>query len=149
VSTDSGKSVALHWATWIVRCALAALFLYAGVSKWGDPAAFAVEIDHYELLPAFAPYLAVALPAIEIVLGLSLLVLPRMWRRSAALACAGLMLAFTGAAVYALRRGLNIDCGCFGSGSGPITWLTLVRDAALLGACAFLAWEPVSLFRRR
>lgn len=135
---------ALFWVTWIARVVVAGLFLYAGLSKLGDPTAFAIEIDHYELLPALAPYLAVSLPVIEIVLGLALLALPPVWRRSAALACAGLMLAFTYAAGSALARGLNIDCGCFGGGSGPITWLTLVRDGALLGACVLLVWDPAA-----
>ena len=128
--------------TWGARLLLAALFVYAGALKLGDPTAFAIEIDHYELLPSFAPYLAVGLPAVELVLGLALLLAPRPWRRSAALACGALMLAFTFAAASAVARGLNIDCGCFGNGSGPVTWLTLLRDAALLCACAWLVWDP-------
>ncbi len=124
------------------RLLIAAIFIYAGASKLQDPAAFATEIDHYELWPELAPYMAVSLPAIEIVLGLSLLVSPRAWRRAAALVCAGLMAAFTFAASAALARGLDIDCGCFGSGSGPITWLTLVRDGALFSACVLLVWDP-------
>lgn len=128
--------------TWCARLVVASLFLYAGATKLQDPAAFAQEIDHYELLPWLAPYLAVTLPTIELVLGLGLAVGPAPWFRAAALACAGLMAVFTFAAGSALYRDLNIDCGCFGSGSGPITWLTIVRDVALLSAALFAAWAP-------
>lgn len=124
------------------RLALAGTFLFAAASKLGDPTAFAVEIGHYELLPELAPYIAIALPMIEVVVGLTLLLAPSLWRRSAALVCAVLMAAFTFAASAALIRGLNIDCGCFGGGSGPITWLTLVRDGVLLALCAWLIREP-------
>lgn len=149
MTTGSSVRSTLTWLTLLARVLIAALFLFAGASKLGDPSAFAIEIDHYELLPALAPYLAVSLPAIEIVLGLALLAAPAAWRRSAALACAGLMVAFTYAAWAALSRGLDIDCGCFGSGSGPITWLTLVRDGALLAACAFVVWDPSASLRPR
>lgn len=128
--------------SWVARVVIAGLFLYAGVTKLQDPAAFAQEIDHYELLPWLAPYLAVSLPAVELVLGLALLLGPDPWYRAAALACGGFMAVFTFAASYALYRDLNIDCGCFGSGSGPITWLTIVRDVALFVGALLVAFAP-------
>ena len=134
---------ALPAITWLARSVVAGLFIYAGATKLQDPGAFAVEIDHYELWPELAPYMAVSLPMLEILLGVALWVLPRVWRRSAALVCFVLMTAFTFAASAAVARGLDIDCGCFGSGSGPITWLTLLRDVALLAACAMLVWDPL------
>jgi len=128
--------------SWFARILVAGLFLYAGATKLRDPALFAQEIDNYELLPWLAPYLAVSLPAVELVLGLVLLIGPHPWYRAAGLACGGLMIAFTFAAGFAVFRGLNIDCGCFGGGSGSITWLTLVRDVALVAACALVAFVP-------
>jgi putative oxidoreductase len=127
------------------RMLMGGLFVFAGAIKLRDPSAFAVEIDHYELWPELAPYLAVTLPVIEIVLGLALWGLPRPWRQAAALGCGLLMSAFTFAAASALARGLDVNCGCFGSGSGPITWLTLVRDGLLLGACVLLVWDPLAV----
>ncbi len=124
------------------RLAIAGIFLFAGASKLRDPTGFAVEIGYYELLPGLAPYVAIVLPMIEVVAGLTLLLAPRLWRRAAAVVCAVLMAAFTFAASAALVRGLNIDCGCFGGGSGPITWLTLVRDGVLLALCGWLIWDP-------
>lgn len=125
-----------------VRVTLAGLFLYAGVIKWLDPSAFALEIARYELFPELAGYAAASLPAIELVLGLGMLALPSTWRRSAALAALALLVVFTFAASSAIARGLDIECGCFGAGSSPITWLTLLRDLALVAASALLVLEP-------
>lgn len=121
-----------------LRSCLAAVFLWAAVTKLRDPTEFAIEIGHYDLFPELAPYLAASLPAAELVLGASLLAFPSVWRRAAALGCLLLMVMFTGAATSAYARGLDIDCGCFGKGTGPITWLTLARDAALIAACVLV-----------
>ncbi len=131
----AARAVALSWAA---RVSLAGVFIYAGVQKLLDPAGFALEISRYELLPEASAYVAAALPGVEVVLGASVLALPALWRRAAALGLLALMLAFTGAALTAIARDLNIDCGCFGEGGGPITWLTIVRDVALVAVCGFL-----------
>jgi putative oxidoreductase len=141
VAETASPTSSTHWTSWLwlaLRLALAGLFVFAGVNKVADPNAFAIEIDHYQLVPWLAPYLAAGLPALEITLGVALVVLPAPWRRAAALGCLALMLAFTFAAASALARKLDIDCGCFGKGSGPITWLTMVRDAALIAVCSVL-----------
>jgi putative oxidoreductase len=123
---------------WAIRLGLGALFVYAGLMKLRDPGEFAIEIANYRLLPGLAPYGAVMLPTVEIVAGLGAIVLPRTWRRAAALVIAGLMLMFTVAVSVALARGINIDCGCFGGDSSPITALTLLRDLAMLGGASAL-----------
>ena len=125
---------------WMLRLGLGALFLVAGALKWRDPAGFAQEIANYHLLPALAPYLAVVLPAIEITAGLALLAAPLSWRRAAAAALVLVTAAFTVAVVSAVARGLDISCGCFGGGSGRVTWLTVLRNLALLGGAGWLAW---------
>lgn len=128
---------------WLLRLALGALFVYAGVVKLRDPTAFAVEVTNYHFLPALAPYLAVMLPPAEIVVGAGLLVLPSAWRRSAALGVALLCAMFTVAVTQAVARHINVDCGCFGGASGPVTALTVARDLALtIAALAVYALSP-------
>jgi hypothetical protein len=56
--------------------------------------------------------------------------------RAGALAAAALLAVFTVAVGSAVVRGINITCGCFGAGSGPVTWMTVIRDVALLAASA-------------
>jgi hypothetical protein len=58
--------------------------------------------------------------------------------RAGALATSALMAIFTVAVTSVVLRGINISCGCFGAGSGPVTLLTVLRDVALLAACAGL-----------
>jgi putative oxidoreductase len=124
----------------LLRLGLGALFLLAGALKWRDPAGFAQEIANYHLFPGLAPYLAVVLPAVEITAGLALLAAPLSWRRAAAAALVLVTATFTVAVVSAVVRGLDISCGCFGAGSGRVTWLTVVRNLTLLGAAGWLAW---------
>ncbi len=120
------------------RLVVGALFVVAGVLKLGDPTAFATEIANYRFFAELAPWLAVTLPPTEIVVGAALIVAPRTWRRAAALAAAGLLVMFTVAIAHVVRAGINVDCGCFGGNSGPVTAWTAVRDLALLAATAIV-----------
>jgi uncharacterized membrane protein YphA (DoxX/SURF4 family) len=125
----------------LLRLLLGGLLIVAGALKLRAPGAFATEIANYQLLPAVAPYLAAILPVVELVVGAALLVAPRAWRRAAALAALALFAQFTVAVAAAYFRHINIDCGCFGTGGGPINALTLVRNVALMsaaGAVVFL-----------
>ena len=113
--------------------AVAAIFVFAGATKLGDPARFAVEIGNYRLVPPLvAGLLAVYLPWLEIALGLGLCA-PR-WRPAARLLAAGLLLAFCAALVAALVRGLDIRCGCFGGadGGGMSAGWALARNGVLI-----------------
>jgi putative oxidoreductase len=121
---------------WALRLALGGLFLYAGVVKLGTPAEFATEIANYHLGSALAPLMAVTMPTVEIVLGVALIAGTRPWVRAAALGSAGLLAVFTVAVSTVVARGINVDCGCFGGKSGPVTMLTVLRDLGLF-AMAF------------
>jgi uncharacterized membrane protein YphA (DoxX/SURF4 family) len=123
----------------VLRFGLGGLLAVAGALKLRAPLAFATEIANYQLLPAVAPYVAAVLPVVELVIGVALVVAPRAWRRAAALAAVALLSAFTVAVASAYFRRINIDCGCFGTGGGPITALTLVRNALLLLVAGSLA----------
>jgi uncharacterized membrane protein YphA (DoxX/SURF4 family) len=130
-------------AAWLtLRLILGGLFIVAGLAKLRDPAAFATEVANYHLFSEAAPLLAATLPAVELVAGLALISGPSRWRRSAALLLSGLMVVFTAALTLVVVRGINISCGCFGGDTGPITWLTVARDFALLGVALALLFEP-------
>lgn len=131
---------------WALRLGLGGLFVYAGVMKLSDPTGFAVEISNYRLLPEMAPWAAMAMPGVEVAVGALMMAGTRPWLRAASLACIGMMIVFTIAVTQVVARGINIDCGCFGGNSGPVTWVTIVRDLVLLGAAAgvFLMSGPRS-----
>ena len=125
------------WKTalfWALRLGLGGLLLWAGVAKIGDPGAFAAEIGNYHLLPALAPTMAVTLPAVEIVLGLALVAGTRPWVRAAALGATLVLGVFTVAVISVVARGIDIECGCFGTGSSRVTMITVLRDVVLVAA---------------
>jgi putative oxidoreductase len=122
----------------VLRLGLAAVLLIAGALKLRDPAAFATEIANYRLAPALAPHVAATLPAVEVVLAVALAALPLVWRRAAALAATALLATFAAAVASAYLRGIDVACGCFGTGGDPIGGLTLARNVALLSAAVAL-----------
>ncbi|MDC3962483.1 MauE/DoxX family redox-associated membrane protein [Polyangium jinanense] len=137
---------------WLLRLGLGGMFLAAGALKFYDPTSFALEIHNYQLLPDLAPLLAATLPTVEIVLGLALLAAPRPWMRASAFASTLVLGVFTVAVASVVARGVNITCGCFGEGSGPVTMLTVLRDVVLVAAGVLLFWlakEPPRPARAR
>jgi len=65
----------LDYFAWMVILALAALFIYAGAAKLGDPLEFADPIAAFAILPAaLVNLLALALPMFELGCGPLLLV---------------------------------------------------------------------------
>lgn len=133
----------------VVRVGLGALLLYAAATKVPDVAAFAESVANYRLLPAaLVPAVAAAVLGVELVAG-ALLVAGR-YTRAAALVASVLLAVFTAGLAQALLRGIDLRCGCFG-GEEPATWLTVLRDVAMLAAAlAVLVGAPrAGLGRRR
>jgi putative oxidoreductase len=119
------------------RSLLAAVFVYAGVSKALDPAQFAEAIDRYRILPwPLAAGLGLYLPWLEIVAGVA--VFSKRLRPGALGILAGLGWVFVVAIASALVRGLDITCGCFGTGEGTSLTFSLVRSLTLAGLGTFL-----------
>jgi putative oxidoreductase len=115
-----------------LRVGLGALLLYAAATKIPDVAAFAESVANYRLLPpALVPGVAAAVIGVELVAG-ALLVVGR-YTRAAALVASVLLAVFTAGLAQALLRGIDLRCGCFG-GEEPATWLTVLRDVAMLAA---------------
>ena len=123
------------------RMVLAAVFIYAGVAKALDPAAFADSIDGYRLLPdPVGAALALYLPWLEIAGGLAVL-----WPRArlGALSLLFLLCLVFGIAIAsAWVRDLNIGCGCFGGGAIGAAALrgSLLRSIALALLAGALLW---------
>lgn len=126
---------------WFLRIGLAGLLLYAGLAKLHEPLVFAREIANYQLLPQLAPHVAATLPVLELVAALAMLLPGPRWRPAGALLAFGLMATFLVAVTSVVLRGVDIDCGCFGSGSGAVTWLTVVRNLGLSLAALYLVFE--------
>lgn len=136
----------------LCRLILGAVFAYAGVSKILDPGALAASIRSYGLgLPEwFVTISAHGLPYLEVLLGLYLIA--GLFSRASAWATNLLMVVFIVALVQGALRGLEIECGCFGSAtssSGGVwgsLWLVFVRDLGLLGLGLWIAWAGAGKF---
>ena len=118
----------------LLRVALGAVFLYAGVVKIVDPVAFAGSVAAYQVFPYAGNYLiAATVPWIEVACGILLVT---GWRpRSAAALVALLNVAFIVILFSTVIRGLDIDCGCFRQGGEKTTaWTAIFRDVMLLVA---------------
>lgn len=127
---------------WIGRLVLAAVFIYAGYAKLFRPdmsphpsipiarSLFALQIDSYQMLPAWAVlFVAKWLPIVEIAIGLLLLIGfgLRIWAVVVTLIIGG----FFAVVLRAYLLHLDINCGCFAKPE-PLTGWTVVRDGALL-----------------
>jgi len=121
----------------ILRIALGVIFVYAAWIKLREPwAMFAIAIDSYQILPAWAVELvARALPWFELLLGG--LLIAGVWRRVSGAAASLLLAVFFSLMVRAMAKGMQIDCGCFGPGE-RLSWMTLLRDGALLARSLFV-----------
>ena len=128
----------------VLRLAIAGVFVYAAVPKLMDPAAFAVDIDNYHVLPdALVGPMAVALPMIELVVAAALV--SGVHASGAALVAMGMLLVFAIAMSQAIARGIDLDCGCFGNATETrVSGQTIARNVVLALACV-----PIVLARPR
>ena len=121
----------------VFRLVLAGVLAVAGGIKLVEPNGARDAIMAYRIFPpSIAPVLGYALPALEVVLALLLLI--GLFVRMSGLLSALLMVAFIAGISSVWARGYSIDCGCFGGG-GDISaegiarkyTIEIVRDAGL------------------
>jgi uncharacterized membrane protein YphA (DoxX/SURF4 family) len=130
----------------LARLILGVVLIWAGGAKVTRPELSALAVRAYKILPYdFAGYVGYALPVLEILVGL-LLVIGLLTRLSAALGLL-MMLAFIIGISWAWAHGYSIDCGCFGGG-GTIAAsqtqypLEILRDLAIAACAAWLVVRP-------
>ncbi|MFH0939220.1 MAG: MauE/DoxX family redox-associated membrane protein [Planctomycetota bacterium] len=119
------------------RLLLSGVLIYAGFSKLQSAWQFAEAIANFRILPAqFNQLLAVVLPWCELLTGL--LILCGLWLRAAALVSTLMFAAFAVAVISAMARGLDIECGCFGTESASRAGLQPLAIDALCLATALV-----------
>jgi uncharacterized membrane protein YphA (DoxX/SURF4 family) len=100
--------------TTAVRLLLGAVMVFSGAVKITDPELFGMAIARYDILPELlVPYAATVIPALEFVIGLSILIGFRA--RASAFIAVLIMAMFIVAISINLARGRQIECGCFHS----------------------------------
>jgi uncharacterized membrane protein YphA (DoxX/SURF4 family) len=122
----------------LYRVIVGFVFIYAGILKISDPAGFSDAINNYDLLPhSIVNFFAITLPWIEVVAGLFLLFGVSVKENSFIFSV--MLVVFILAIVISLGRGLNIECGCFGTSSGTkVGIIKLVENSILLTFSFFL-----------
>jgi uncharacterized membrane protein YphA (DoxX/SURF4 family) len=125
----------------LLRVALGVMFICAAWPKLVDPRGFSDSINHYRLLPVPVERVAaLVLPALELVVGISLIV--GVLDAGASALAVLMLVVFTAAIGVALARGLDITCGCFEThGKGPKVGMEkILENVAMLAVSVGVAW---------
>lgn len=125
------------------RVLVGLIMLAAALSKIGDAGSFARQIGHYDVVPiGLIHLLAITLPWVELLAGLALVL--GVHARSGAWLALAMVVVFTVMVAQAMARGLDIECGCFGTADA-----TKVGTGKLIESFAIMATGVVASLRRR
>jgi uncharacterized membrane protein YphA (DoxX/SURF4 family) len=135
-----------QWVGLVARLIVGGVDLLAGVSKFSDPAGNVRAVRAYRILPeSIVPTVGHALPTVEIVIGVLLVV--GLFTRAMGALSALFFIAFIIGISSAWARGLEINCGCFGNGGVPADpqrqyAVDIARDTGLLLCSLWLVVWP-------
>lgn len=126
----------------VAQLGIAVVFLAAALGKIGDAGTFAKQIHYFRLLPvSLENLLAITLPWVELLAALALIL--RYRPRAGAVICAALMGVFLFAVGAAVARGLDIECGCFGtSDASRVGTAKLIENVGLLALAMIASLAP-------
>jgi uncharacterized membrane protein YphA (DoxX/SURF4 family) len=127
----------------VCQIGIGLVFGLAALGKLGDLRAFAEQVHNFRIVPiATENLVALSLPWVELVASLGLVLGIRA--RPAAVLVTALLAAFTVAVALAVARGLDFECGCFGTGDGSRVGLAKIAQNL-----ALLAMAAISTLRAR
>jgi uncharacterized membrane protein YphA (DoxX/SURF4 family) len=138
------------WIGVLARLVVGVMDLWAGIAKFPDPAGNVRQVRAFQILPeAVVPTVGHALPTAEIVIGAALIL--GLLTRLFAVISALFFVAFIIGIAAAWSRGLEINCGCFGSHGVPANpqrqyAVDIARDVGLLlCSCWLVVWPRTRL----
>jgi|WetSurMetagenome_2_1015567.scaffolds.fasta_scaffold675869_2 putative oxidoreductase len=116
----------------ISRMILGFVFIYAASEKISDPAGFAESINNYKIFPLyFINFISITLPWIEFITGLFLIF--GIALKESVLIINIFTIFFIILIGISMIRGLNIDCGCFGTNNSEKVGIKkIIEDFFLL-----------------
>lgn len=129
------------WFTLGLRVFLGGFYIVAGAVKIPDPGRFAEAVANYRILPhELINLVAITLPWIEVVAGV--LFVLGIWIRASGWLINSMTVVFIVAIAAAIARGLDIECGCFGTVGGRDVGLTAIaEDIGLLACGLWVLWR--------
>ena len=127
--------------SFIIRCFLGLLFIYASIDKIRFPQEFLKVLYNYRIFPdLLLNPIAIILPWLELFTGLCLLT--GLFMEGAIILINVLLVGFFLIIFIDMIRGINVECGCFNlkeNSSARISMLWyLIRDAFLLTMSIYL-----------
>lgn len=140
------KKIAIKSFYFLARVFLAFVFIYASINKISDPIEFSNSLANYKLFPYYINNLiAITLPWIELFCGTLLLFGHN--EKESSIILFSLLSIFTIIVLISMFRGLDFECGCFGTGrSDKIGLKKILENLILLILSLFLiAKEKIKL----
>lgn len=121
----------------VARLLLTAVFGLAGLAKLFDRMGTRDALRSFHLPARLVPSFAIALPVVELFIGLSILLPGIAWW--GALGALAMLLSFIAAISFSLAQGRKPKCRCFGQlHSAPVGRRTLMRNSALAATAGFI-----------
>ena len=138
--------------TRISQVLVGGLFIFSGLVKMNDPVGFSFKLEEYfseEVLnlPFFEPLalpLAIILVAVEVLLGLALLL--GLWKRAVLILLSGMIGFFTFLTFWSAYFNQVTDCGCFGDAIPLTPWESFYKDVVLSVLILILWWGEKHIF---
>ena len=121
----------------IAQLFVGGLFIFSGLVKMNDPVGFSFKLEEYfseEVLnlPIFEPLalpIAILLVAVEVLLGLALLM--GIWKRFVLILLSAMIGFFTFLTFWSAYFNQVTDCGCFGDAIPLTPWESFYKDVVL------------------
>lgn len=130
------KAIQRNTLLWVIRIIVGTLFIFSGLIKLNDPLGFSYKLEEYfevfhlSFLNPAAIFLSILLCALEVILGVFLLI-----GISSKKVVRGLMLLiifFTFLTFYSAAFDVVKSCGCFGDAIPLTPWQSFTKDLILL-----------------
>lgn len=129
----------------VARLVLAGVFVASAVAKLLDRAGSRQAVADFRVPAPLVGVVTVAMPVVELVAAVLLLVADP-GATAGALLSAGLLVAFTVAILVNLGRGRRPDCHCFGQlSTKPLGWRTVARNVVLLALTGVVLTDAGSM----
>src|SRR5687768_6217499 len=112
------------------------IFIFSGLIKANDPLGFGYKLEEYfevfriDFLNSFAVDIAIIICALEIILGIALLLGIRA--RQTSIGLLALVVFFTFLTFYSAAFDVVRSCGCFGDAIPLTPWQSFTKDLILL-----------------
>ncbi|MGC9451716.1 MAG: MauE/DoxX family redox-associated membrane protein [Oceanipulchritudo sp.] len=122
-----------RWIILLPPVLLGGFFVISGGLKLAAPEEFYRAVLRYRMMEGEAAWaVALLIPWLEVLAGGFLFL--RAWRKASALVILALLFVFEAILASAFLRGLDIECGCLGSGGGTSVGMAFVRNLFLIAA---------------